>query len=280
MFRTGGFEYSLTPPRLDFNSVDDFLFHTRSGFCGHYASAFVTLMRAAGVPARVVTGYLGGEWNPLGHYFVLRQSDAHAWTEIWVDGRGWTRVDPTAVVAPERLTRGILDVLPDAVSGPERLLHRVPWLMALRQAWDAADAWWSTRVLGFSLQSQFALLRELGLSASGWAPLGWALAGGLAAWLGVLAWQLGRLPRSKPDRLARSYLTLCAKLARHGVPRAAHEGPLDYARGLTARRPQLASVVTPLLERYAQLRFGPASSSHARSVAAFERAVARLRLPR
>ncbi len=95
--RTGGFVYSLTPPLLDKDSVDDFLFNTRSGFCGHYASAFVTLMRAAAVPARVVTGYLGGEWNPIGDYLVLRQSDAHAWAEVWLDGRGWTRVDPTTV---------------------------------------------------------------------------------------------------------------------------------------------------------------------------------------
>ena len=110
LLRTGGFVYSLTPPLLDYDSVDDFVFNTRSGFCGHYASAFVTLMRGAGIPARVVTGYLGGEWNPIGEYFIVRQSDAHSWTEVWLEGRGWTRVDPTAVVEPERLTRGILNL--------------------------------------------------------------------------------------------------------------------------------------------------------------------------
>ncbi|HVS76783.1 MAG TPA: DUF3488 and transglutaminase-like domain-containing protein, partial [Steroidobacteraceae bacterium] len=113
--RTGGFTYSLTPPPLGPNPVDDFLFDTRAGFCGHYASAFVDLMRAGGVPARVVTGYLGGQWNPYDHTLIVRQSDAHAWAEVWLDGRGWTRVDPTAVVAPERLYRGILDLLPNAV---------------------------------------------------------------------------------------------------------------------------------------------------------------------
>ena len=102
-FQEGGFEYTLTPPRLDRDSVDDLLFNTRLGFCGHFASAYVALMRAAGLPARVVTGYLGGTWNPVGGYYVVRQSDAHAWAEVWLEGDGWTRVDPTAVVAPERL---------------------------------------------------------------------------------------------------------------------------------------------------------------------------------
>src|SRR6202008_3047154 len=90
-FRTPGFGYSLTPPPLGFQSVDDFLFNTHSGFCGHYASAFVSLMRAVGIPARVVTGYLGGEWNPVGGYLLVRQSDAHAWVEVWLQGRGWGR---------------------------------------------------------------------------------------------------------------------------------------------------------------------------------------------
>jgi transglutaminase-like putative cysteine protease len=121
--RSGGFAYTLTPERLGTNPVDDFLFNTRAGFCGHYASAFATLMRAAGIPSRVVTGYLGGEWNPIGGYFVVRQSDAHAWTEVWLTGRGWIRVDPTAVVAPERLERGIFDLLPEALSSRQRLLH-------------------------------------------------------------------------------------------------------------------------------------------------------------
>ncbi len=105
LFRTGGFRYSLTPPRLGLDSVDDLLFNTRLGFCGHFASAYVTLMRAAGIPARVVTGYLGGEWNAIGGYFLIRQSDAHAWAEVWLDGQGWVRIDPTAVVARKDCSR-------------------------------------------------------------------------------------------------------------------------------------------------------------------------------
>jgi transglutaminase-like putative cysteine protease len=277
LFRQGGFEYTLTPARTNLDSVDDFLFNTRSGFCGHYASAFVLLMRAGGVPARVVTGYLGGEWNPFGGYFVIRQSDAHAWTEIWIDGRGWTRVDPTAVVAPERLQRGILDLLPNAVSGSERLVHELRWLSTLRQSWDAASSWWTDRIIGFDMRAQLSLLRQFGIPFPGWQQLGWALTVGLAAWLGITAWQLGRLPRpSRPDRLAHSYARLCDKLARVGLARLPHYGPLAYGEWVTLRRPDLGTCVRPLLERYAELRFGPNAGEAA--VSAFEQAVTRLRM--
>ena len=143
--RTGGFVYSLEPQPLGRDAVDDLLFRTREGFCGHYASAFVTLMRAAHVPARVVTGYLGGEWNPIGEFVEVRQSDAHAWAEVWLEGRGWTRMDPTAVVAPARLERH-----PGAdargLPASDRLLYHSA-LSALLQRWDAANAWWSDHLV-------------------------------------------------------------------------------------------------------------------------------------
>ncbi|MGB6451021.1 MAG: DUF3488 and transglutaminase-like domain-containing protein, partial [Steroidobacteraceae bacterium] len=189
LFRTGGFRYTLTPPPLGADSVDDFLFGARRGFCGHFASAFVTLMRAGGVPARVVTGYLGGEWNPIGGYLLVRESDAHAWAEVWLQGRGWTRIDPTAVVAPERLTRGIDEFLPGAVSAPERLLLDVRWIAAVREGWDAANAWWTNEVIGFDLKSQLALLRRLGVAVPRPAQLGWALTACLIGWLAVTGWQ-------------------------------------------------------------------------------------------
>lgn len=279
--RTGGFQYTLTPPPLGADSVDDFLFGTRRGFCGHFASAFVTLMRAGGIPARVVTGYLGGEWNPIGGYLLVRQSDAHAWAEVWLEGRGWTRVDPTAVVAPERLTRGILDFLPDAASVPERLMLEIRWLASIRQTWDAANAWWTNRVIGFNLNTQLNLLRRMGFAAPRPIELVWVLALAMTGWLAATAWQLGRLPRApRPDRLARAYRRLCAKLARAGVPRAAHVGPLAYAAAIARRRADLAPSVGPLLAAYAELRYGPGDASGelaAERLAAFERGVARLR---
>jgi protein-glutamine gamma-glutamyltransferase len=276
--RKGGFEYSLTPPRLGRNSVDEFLFDTRRGFCGHFASAFVTLMRAGGVPARVVTGYLGGEWNPIGGYLIVRDSDAHAWAEVWLGGRGWTRVDPTAVVAPERLYRNIDSFLPNAQSVPERLVLDVPWIGAVRDAWDAADTWWIDQVIGFDQRSQLALLERLGIGAPRMLDLIWLLALSLAAWLAATAWQFSRLPRSgRPDRIARSYGRLCRKLARAGVPRRADQGPIAYADSVERRRPDLARTARVLLASYAQLRYGAPGGGPGR-LADFERAVARWRI--
>jgi transglutaminase-like putative cysteine protease len=278
LFRTGGFEYTLTPPLLDLDSVDDFIFNTKRGFCGHYASAFVTLMRAGGVPARVVTGYLGGEWNPIGKYFLVKQSDAHAWAEIWVDQRGWVRVDPTGVVAPERLERGILDLLPNAVSAQARLIHDVEWLTNLGQAWDALNAWWNAKVVGFDLQSQLSILDGLGFEEPGWQQLGWTFAGALAAWMLWMTVQLGRAPQGpKPDRVARAYQKLCAKLAAAGLSREPHLGPLAFADSIRAQRPDLSESIAPLLTDYAALRFGPVTTSA--DITTFERAVSRFRIP-
>jgi hypothetical protein len=275
-FRTGGFEYTLAPPRLGFNSVDDFIFNTRLGFCGHYASAFVSMMRAAGIPARVVTGYLGGEWNPIGRYFIVRQSDAHSWAEVWLEGRGWTRIDPTAVVEPERLNRGILDLLPNAVSAPARFVWRQPWLGSLLQRWDAINTWWNDRVVKFSYDDQLRLLERLGFTSPGAQELGWAFGAGLVGWLLWIAWHVGRSgTRVRPDRLARSYMALCRKLDRAGLTRQTHQGPIAFAGDLLQQRPDLEPVHS-LLQRYSELRYGRPDPDAAAKVRDFERAVNRL----
>ena len=275
--RSGGFQYSLTPPKLDLDSVDDFLFHTREGFCGHFASAFVALLRAGGVPARVVTGYQGGEWNSVGGYFLIHQSDAHAWAEVWIDGRGWRRVDPTAIVAPERLRRGILDLLPNAVSGSTRLLHATPFFEHLLQTWDALNTAWNERIVKFDVNIQLGILERLGVRSADWTSLVVALGGGLVGWLAWIAWHIGRSAAPRPpDSLARAYARLCSKLARAGVARDAHEGPLDYAARISRRRPDLAPRAQLLLMRYAQLRYGPTSSAPAaQALAGFARMVRR-----
>ncbi|HSY08117.1 MAG TPA: DUF3488 and transglutaminase-like domain-containing protein [Steroidobacteraceae bacterium] len=280
--RAGGFQYSLTPPKLDPDSVDDFLFHTREGFCGHFASAFVALVRAGGVPARVVTGYQGGEWNPIGGYFVIRQSDAHAWAEVWIDGRGWRRMDPTAIVAPERLSRGILDLLPDAVSRGTRLLHGTPFLAHLLQGWDALNAAWNERIVKFDVNSQLGILARFGLQSNDWMALVAALGGGLVGWLAWIAWHIGRSAGARPpDRLGRAYARLCRKLARAGVARDASEGPLAYAAKIARCRPDLAVRAQPLLARYAHLRYGSISGAAATSaIAGFERRVFRWHVAR
>jgi protein-glutamine gamma-glutamyltransferase len=261
-FRRGvdgqAFVYTLTPPRLDYNSVDDFLFNTRAGFCGHYASAFVTLMRAAGLPARVVTGYLGGEWNPLGSFFIVRQSDAHAWAEVWLANRGWVRFDPTAVVAPERLQRGVYDLISNTGSTPERLVRSIPWLSNARQHWEALNAWWEESVVSFDLTKQFSLLERLGFKTPHWHHLGWGFASALLLWLIWVAWRVRHLSgKVVLDELAQQYLILCRKLQRAtGIAREPHQGPLAYAQTLHETHPAVAAVAEPLLQQYARLRYG------------------------
>jgi transglutaminase-like putative cysteine protease len=279
--RTGGFAYSLTPEWLGADAVDDFLFNTREGFCGHYASAFVTLMRAGQVPAHVVTGYLGGEWNPVGGYFVVRQSDAHAWAEVWLEGRGWTRIDPTAVVAPERLRRGVFDLLPEALATAERLLRGSVWLTRWLQGWDAANAWWSDHVVRFDFPAQLGLLGRLGIRSPDVRHLGYAFMFALMIWLVFIAWHIGRSIRPPPpDPLARAYARLCAKLERAGAPRAPHQGPISFAATVSARRPDLPAAVQALLTRYAELRYGPPATASAQNIEEFTGAVARLSLAR
>jgi transglutaminase-like putative cysteine protease len=278
--RGGGFVYSLEPELLGTEQVDDFLFRTRTGFCGHYASAFVVLMRAAGVPARVVTGYLGGEWNPSGGYLMVRQADAHAWTEVWLAGRGWTRVDPTAVVEPERLERGALDLLPEAMAASTRLLRASPWLVHLLQRWDAGNAWWNDRIVRFDYATQIDVLERLGIRSPDARTLGWAFVLVLLTWLGLIAWHLGRSMRPRrPDAVARAYALLCRKLSRTGLARAAHQGPLAYAEALRAGHPALAEDAHALLAQYAHLRYGaPQPATRARDIEEFAGAVRRLRV--
>ncbi len=280
--RRGGFVYSLEPQPLGRDAVDDLLFRTREGFCGHYASAFVTLMRAAHVPARVVTGYLGGEWNPIGEFLEVRQADAHAWAEVWLEGRGWSRIDPTAVVAPERLQRGVLDLMPNAFSASDRLLYGSAWIRGLLQRWAAVNAWWGDHVVKFDYASQLDLLARLGIRSPDARDLGWGFTAALLLWLAVIAWYVGRgARRVPPDALARAYLRLCRKLARAGQPRAPHQGPLAYLAAISAQRPDLGARVRTLIERYARLRYGASTSGDAaQKIAAFARAVARLKLPR
>ncbi len=258
----GGFEYTLTPQRLGRNSIDELLFSTRQGFCGHYASAFVDLMRAGGVPARVVTGYQGGEWNPIGHYLTVRQSDAHAWAEVWLPGRGWLRADPTAVISPQRLSRELLAFDEDADAEGDRLRASARWLATVRQTWDALNAWWQDDVVGFNFARQLKVADWLGFGDRDWQTLAVALGAGMAAWLAWIAWSLRRIARSaRPDALTRAWRRIDRRMARAGEPRAPHEGVLAYCDRLALTQPVWARALTPLARQYARLRFGPAMAA-------------------
>jgi transglutaminase-like putative cysteine protease/uncharacterized protein (DUF58 family) len=275
LFRSQPFHYTLTPPLLGEDGVDEFLFETRRGFCEHYAGAFTFLMRAAGVPARVVTGYQGGEFNPLGGYFIVRQSDAHAWSEVWLAGRGWVRVDPTAAVAAERIERGVAAALPAAEPLPFLMRTEVRWLRTLRLQWDLLNTRWHQWVIGFDQERQLALLARMGAGIVSWRELAWML----AASLGALALLFAAITLRRPtptDPLQAIWQRFCRRLAAAGLPRAPHEGPLAYARRIARLRPDLAAPIEAIANAYATLRYGPRINREA--LASLRRQVAKFRV--
>jgi transglutaminase-like putative cysteine protease len=274
LFSDQPFFYSLKPAALGPQSVDDFLFNTREGFCGHYASAFTVLARAAGIPARVVTGYQGGELNPLADYMIVRQADAHAWAEVWLDGR-WVRYDPTGAVAPERVLWGIDQAIESgSLSGADER-RRGLFGVGLYMSWDALNALWNRWVLGFGPESQSELLRWGGISEPTVRHLVVGLAAGMSLCLALLgAWHYRR-GRPRLDALARAYNVLCARTARAARPRRPAEGPEEYAAAVADLRPELRSDVENLFAAYARLRYdGPAGRE---GIARFADAVSRFR---
>jgi transglutaminase-like putative cysteine protease len=258
MFREQPFIYTLNPPRLAENAMDEFLFETRRGFCEHYAAAFTLVMRAAGIPARVVTGYQGGEFNPIGGYLIVRQSDAHAWSEIWIPGRGWLRVDPTAAVAPERIEQGLSAAVPDSEPAPGRLRESSELLSRLTLTWDAANALWNEQVVRFNAARQMNLLEGLGVRDPDWRALGLGLAASVAAFFVVLslflAWRHRGPPRDWPARL---HAVVTRRLRRRGVTRGVAEGPVAFLDRAAAACPDLAAGLAEIRTLYADLRYGP-----------------------
>ena len=253
------FTYTLEPPLLDPRSpYDDFLFNTRQGFCEHYAGTFVLLMRAAGIPARVVTGYQGGEINPINKELVVRQADAHAWAEIWTPAEGWVRIDPTAVVSPLRVDGGV-----NAALGPigltPSLIAADPFglLSQIRFAWQALNSNWDQWVVGYNMDRQRQFFSQLGMPQIDWRTLAfWLL---IATALVGGAVTLGLLVRDRPPRREAALVAwdrFCAKLATAGLARAPHEGPLDYLGRVKAERPAVAAEAEEITRRYVAARYG------------------------
>ena len=266
LFHDGGFRYTLAPAPLGRDAMDDFLFATREGYCEHYSSAFTVLMRAAGIPARVVTGYQGGYWNKLGNYLLVRNSDAHAWSEVWLAGRGWVRVDPTAAVRPERVSLGAA-----AAAGDQLDWYRRDWLQQFRNRWDIVNRWWDQGVVAFDALRQRGLLTPFGIRDTDTRTLGVLLAIGSSLFIAIgLAWALRR--RQPRDPLREALRALERKLARQRIVRRTGEGPQHYlsraARALPAQRGRL----TELMQQYLELCY--ASDEPApESVHAFRRMV-------
>ncbi|OUS17085.1 hypothetical protein A9Q88_04415 [Gammaproteobacteria bacterium 50_400_T64] len=255
------FIYTLRPPALGKHTVDEFLWGTKKGFCEFYASSFVFFMRAAGVPARVVVGYQGGERHPTENYLLVHQYDAHAWAEVWIQGSGWLRVDPTAAVAPERIEMSFADLFSEQAdflsASPfalERLRH-IQWLNNLRLKLDSLDYAWAKWVLGYeNVQNDF-LLSLLGAINPQRIALFLLLAGGIALLPIFIMLYLSR-DKNTRDELDRLFLQYCSRLEKMGLPRRPGEGARDFAQRISRCAPGLAEAVEHLTGIYESARYG------------------------
>ena len=262
-FSTDGYSYTLAPPLLGEHSIDEFLFSTKSGFCEHFASAFAVLMRAGGIPARIVTGYHGGELNPIGDYLIVRQADAHAWTEVWLKDRGWVRIDPTAAVSPARIERGIGATVTAGGSLPLLMRTDLPLLRELRLTLDSLANTWNQWVLGYTPERQRALLTRIGLDDATWHTLAALLLAATGIVMMVLAWiTLRRLRVRVRDPVKLAYMAFCDRLRARGLARLHMEGPLSYADRVVRARPDLHQPVRRFIELYVALRYAGESGPH------------------
>jgi transglutaminase-like putative cysteine protease len=261
-FRQQNYTYTLQPPTLGRNSVDEFLFDTRAGYCEHYASAFVVLMRALDIPARVVTGYQGGEFNPIDGFLTVRQADAHAWAEVWLEGRGWVRVDPTAAVAPERVIRGGRTAAAAASTqgGPVLGERAFSLLRAIRFQWEALENGWNQWVLSYTPERQRELLSRLGLMPDG-RTLALVFAVVISAILLVLA-VISLRHRTERDRLGELLARLRERLTAVGIDAPSHLGPRALL-ALAAPRLDAASAdeTRRLIDEFERWRYSRASAA-------------------
>jgi transglutaminase-like putative cysteine protease len=259
LFHDEPFQYTLTPPRLGRHAVDEFLFGTRQGFCEHYASAFAFLARAGGVPARVVAGYQGAERNPFSDYWIVRQANAHAWVEVWLDG-AWHRYDPTSAVAPERITDGMSSGLLRARFGEDRLWRTNLFLNRVVLSWDAVNAAWDRWVLAFGPETQADLLLRLGLTTPDSLQLLALCAVAAACCLLALALAIRRQFGAGTDAVSRLYATACGRIGRVIRPRLASETPEAYARVVHDLRPDLGPELEEITALYLRLRYLPSEN--------------------
>lgn len=264
-FNTEPFFYTLTPPPLGPQQVDDFLFENKAGFCVHYAAAFIFMARATGLPARMVTGYQGGELNPQAGYYSVYQYMAHAWAEVWLEGEGWVRFDPTAMVAPDRIEQGFDAQFDPALSylqeSPFSSLRfkSMPWLNELRQRFASIDYYWSVWVLGFNQDRQNQVLSGI---------LGDVTNTKIAVFMGLcislivlyIAYSAGLLHFStQGDPISARYQQVCNRLARHGIKRNDSDGPNQFAQQIIEQyqhnAPQLCALMHTLTQSYVALKY-------------------------
>ncbi|GAB3367020.1 MULTISPECIES: transglutaminase TgpA family protein [Giesbergeria] len=259
--RTGGYEYTLEPGLYGQHSADEFWFDRKVGFCEHIASSFVILLRAAGVPARIVTGYQGGESNNVDGYWTVRQSDAHAWAEVWMEQRGWVRVDPTGAVAPGRIGQFQRLTAPRGVFGEAMGTVISPGMVQqLRAVWEAMNNHWNQWVLNYTQSRQLDLLKALGFTAPSWQDLARVLGGllGVAALLGA-AWTLWE--RRQHDPWLRLLARTRQRLAQAGLVLPDSTPPRTIATQVQAQFGDSAHALCAWLLELEQLRYAPSPAA-------------------
>ena len=282
--RTEAFFYTLNPPLLpDVGSIDAFWFDSRRGFCSHFAGAFVYLARAAGIPARMVGGYQGGEPNPLTGHVVVRQYDAHAWTEVWLDGRGWVRFDPTAAVAPARIESG----LDAALSETDRAVFAaltggrfdgMPGLRDVMYLFESMQHRWNMWVVGYDSETQARYLADLlGKVTPMRVGLVMLLGGGMS--LGLVVVSLFWRRRPAPDHPAqRAFRRFTRRLARVGLTRMPHETPGRFLARVNAARNHGSADISALIDHLDSLLYNPDVPCSKQSLRALRSGLRRLQV--
>ena len=257
--RNQGFSYTLAPGEYGRNAVDEFWLDRKEGFCEHFAAGFVVVMRAFGIPARIVTGYQGTDLPPIDGYYVVRQSSAHAWAEYWQTGVGWIRADPTGAVAPDRINRSSrLAPQPGFVAGTLDAMS--PQLFArLRSGWEAVNNRWNQWILNYSRGQQFDVLKQLGFASPSWEDLALLLVGALSS-LSLAGALWAWLDRHRVDPWVRQLERIKRTLRALGVAAAAHEAPRTLAMRVRANLGHAGEPLAALLDTLESQRYGRAAS--------------------
>jgi hypothetical protein len=261
MYREQPFIYTLNPPILGKDPVDEFLFKTKRGFCEHYATSFVYLMRAAGVPARIVTGYQGGELNPNGNYLIVRQSDAHAWAEVWLEGRGWVRVDPTAAVSPERIEQDLSAAIAESDQLPFMARGDYPLLRKAFLNWDSVNNGWNQWVLGYDDKKQMELLNKLIGKNWSLSDLVFWMMGAIATVMTITFLALIKTKQRKQGPAQQLYAQYLNKLKRTNLQPHSHEGALDFGKRAALALPNQASGIMQIAQSYNLLQYSQAPNA-------------------
>ena len=261
MYRAQPFIYTLNPPRLGKDPVDDFLFNTKKGFCEHYATSFVYLMRAAGVPARIVTGYQGGELNPNGNYLIIRQSDAHAWAEVWLETRGWVRVDPTAAVSPERIEQGISEAISETDLLPLMARPDFPLLRKAFLSWDSVNNGWNQWVLGYDDKKQLEFLNKLSGKNLSLMDLALWMTVAITTVMAITFLVLIKTKQRKLSPAQQLYAQYLNKLKRANLQPHSHEGALDFGKRAGLALPSQQDAILEIAQDYNLLQYSLAPNA-------------------